>query len=334
MHWLPRFNKTLLPPAAFWPERAALASPRLKFTNSLDENPVYFGWNRRLQDPRRVEKLPNWPGFQAQIRCAMRQYLDLLQTILEHGTEKEDRTGTGTRSLFGYQIRFNLEEGFPLLTTKKLHLKSIIYELLWFLQGSTNIRYLQENGVRIWNEWADENGELGPVYGAQWRSWRGADGKVADQISQLITQIQTNPNSRRLIVNTWNVTEIPSMALPPCHVLFQFYVAGGRLSCQLYQRSADVFLGVPFNIASYALLTLMVGQVTGLQPGDFVHTFGDVHLYRNHFEQARLQLSRQPYPLPQMVINPAVSSIFDFKYADFELRGYQAHPHIKAEVAV
>lgn len=264
----------------------------------------------------------------------MKQYLDLLQHILDHGAEKGDRTGTGTKSVFGYQMRFNLKDGFPLLTTKKLHTKSIIYELLWFLRGETNVRYLQEHGVRIWNEWADENGELGPVYGSQWRSWRAADGRTIDQISQLIRQIQTNPNSRRLIVSAWNVGEIEHMALPPCHALFQFYVVGGALSCQLYQRSADVFLGVPFNIASYALLTMMVAQVCNLLPGEFVHTFGDVHLYSNHIEQAQLQLTRQPYPLPQMHINSQVKSIFDFQFEDFELVNYQSHPHIKAEVAV
>jgi len=264
----------------------------------------------------------------------MKQYLDLLQYILDHGPEKGDRTGTGTKSIFGYQMRFNLQDGFPLLTTKKLHTKSIIYELLWFLRGETNVGYLQEHGVRIWNEWADENGELGPVYGSQWRTWPTADGRTIDQITNLIQQIQTNPNSRRLIVSAWNVGEIERMALPPCHALFQFYVVNGALSCQLYQRSADVFLGVPFNIASYALLTMMIAQVCRLQPGDFVHTFGDVHLYMNHIEQARLQLSRQPFPLPQMRINPQVDSIFSFQYEDFELVNYQAHPHIKADVAV
>jgi len=264
----------------------------------------------------------------------MQQYLDLLQHILDHGIEKDDRTGTGTISSFGCQMRFDLRSGFPLLTTKKLHLKSIIYELLWFLQGRTNVRYLQEHGVHIWDEWAGENGELGPVYGKQWRSWKGADGKTTDQISSVIQQICSNPGSRRLIVSAWNVSEINEMALPPCHVLFQFYVAGDRLSCQLYQRSADVFLGVPFNIASYALLTHMVAQVSGLQAGEFVHTFGDVHLYRNHIEQAILQLTRQPYPLPHMRINPSVKSIFDFDYQDFELLDYQAHPPIKAEISV
>jgi thymidylate synthase len=265
----------------------------------------------------------------------MRQYLALLNHVLDHGVPKGDRTGTGTLSVFGHQMRFDLQEGFPLLTTKKLHLKSIIVELLWFLRGDTNIRYLQDHGVRIWNEWADEQGELGPVYGAQWRSWRSGDGLVIDQISQVIDQIKTNPDSRRLIVSAWNVGEIPWMALPPCHLLFQFYVAEGRLSCQLYQRSADIFLGVPFNIASYALLTMMVAQVCGLEAGEFVHTLGDTHLYNSHLEQAILQRGREPYPLPAMNINPAVKSIFDFRYPDdFELVGYQAHPHIKAEVAV
>ena len=264
----------------------------------------------------------------------MLAYLNLLQHILEHGTDKKDRTGTGTRSVFGYQMRLDLQQGFPLLTTKKVHLKSILYELLWFLQGSTNIAYLKEHGVSIWDEWADERGDLGPVYGSQWRSWKTTDGRSIDQIAGVVAQIRKNPDSRRLIVSAWNPGEIESMALPPCHVLFQFYVADGRLSCQLYQRSADVFLGVPFNIASYALLTLMVAQVSGLQPGDFVHTFGDVHLYNNHFEQARLQLSRQPYALPQIRINPEVQSIFGFKYKDFELLNYQCHPAIKAPVAV
>jgi thymidylate synthase len=264
----------------------------------------------------------------------MRQYLDLLQHIFEHGVRKGDRTGTGTLSVFGYQTRYDLSKGFPLLTTKKLHLKSIIYELLWILNGDTNVKYLQDHNVRIWNEWADENGDLGPVYGAQWRSWRTAGGTVVDQIAQVIEQIQENPDSRRLIVNAWNVGEIDRMALPPCHLLFQFYVSDGRLSCQLYQRSADVFLGVPFNIASYSLLTMMFAQVCGLAPGEFVHTFGDVHLYLNHVEQARLQLERQPYPLPKLLINPEVRSIFDFRYEDFELVDYVAHPHIKAEVSV
>lgn len=264
----------------------------------------------------------------------MRQYLDLLSDILDHGIEKGDRTGVGTLSLFGYQMRFNLQEGFPLLTTKKMHLKSIIYELLWFLQGDTNIKYLQDHGVRIWNEWADENGDLGPVYGAQWRSWKAGDGNTIDQISNLIDQIKTNPNSRRLIVSAWNVGEVEKMALPPCHVLFQFYVAKGKLSCQLYQRSADSFLGVPFNIASYALFTLMVAAVCDLEVGEFVHTFGDVHLYNNHLDQARLQLTRQPYPLPEMIINPDVKSIFNYRYEDFELKNYLSHPHIKATVAI
>jgi thymidylate synthase len=264
----------------------------------------------------------------------MKQYLELMQHILDHGVEKDDRTGTGTLSIFGYQMRFDLREGFPLMTTKKLHLKSIIYELLWFLQGDTNIRYLQEHGVRIWNEWADENGDLGPVYGAQWRSWQASDGSTVDQIANLMQQIQKNPHSRRLVVSAWNVGELNKMALPPCHLLFQFYVADETLSCQLYQRSADVFLGVPFNIASYALLTLMVAQASGLRPGEFVHTLGDAHLYKNHIEQARLQLSRQPYPLPKIKLNPQVHSIFEFHYDDFELDNYQAHPHIKAEVAV
>jgi len=264
----------------------------------------------------------------------MRQYLDLMQHILDHGVRKEDRTGTGTLSIFGYQMRFNLKDGFPLVTTKKLHIKSIIYELLWFLRGETNIAYLQEHGVRIWNEWADESGELGPVYGAQWRSWKTADGRTIDQISQLVEQIKRNPSSRRLIVSAWNVGEIESMALPPCHTLFHFYVANGELSCQLYQRSADVFLGVPFNIASYALLTMMVAQACGLGLGDFVHTFGDAHLYLNHIDQARLQLERTPYPLPQMHLNPQVSSIFSYNYEDFELLNYQAHPTIKAEISV
>jgi thymidylate synthase len=264
----------------------------------------------------------------------LKQYLDLIRHVLENGTKKEDRTGTGTLSVFGYQMRFDLAEGFPLLTTKKLHLKSIVYELLWFLRGDTNVKYLQEHGVNIWNEWADENGELGPVYGAQWRSWRSSDGRSIDQISQVIDQIKTNPNSRRLIVSAWNVGEIARMALPPCHLLFQFYVADGKLSCQLYQRSADIFLGLPFNIASYALLTMMIAQVCDLEAGDFVLTLGDAHLYSNHIEQARLQLTRAPLKLPQMRINPSVRSIFEFDYDDFELVGYEAHPHIKAEVAV
>lgn len=264
----------------------------------------------------------------------MRQYLDLLDNILEKGTKKEDRTGTGTISLFGHQMRFNLQEGFPMLTTKKLHLKSIIYELLWFLQGDTNIKYLNDNGVRIWNEWADAQGNLGPVYGSQWRSWPAADGRRIDQITQVVDSLTRNPDSRRHLVCAWNVGEIDSMALPPCHILFQFYVANGKLSCQLYQRSADVFLGVPFNIASYALLTMMMAQVTGLEPGDFVHTFGDVHIYQNHLEQVKLQLAREPRSLPKMIINPEVKSIFDYKFEDFTLEDYNPHPHIKGSVAV
>jgi thymidylate synthase len=264
----------------------------------------------------------------------MRQYLDLLQRILDEGTPKGDRTGTGTRSVFGHQMRFDLADGFPLVTTKKVHLKSIIYELLWFLRGDTNIRYLNEHGVTIWNEWADELGELGPVYGYQWRSWTGRAGEPIDQITNVIEQIRTKPDSRRLIVSAWNVPEVEAMALPPCHLLFQFYVAEGRLSCQLYQRSADVFLGVPFNIASYALLTMMVSQVTDLEPGDFVHTLGDAHLYNNHLEQARLQLTRDPRPLPTMQIDPSVKSIFDFEYDHFRLENYTPHPHIAAPIAV
>ena len=264
----------------------------------------------------------------------MQQYLDLLSKILEEGHQKSDRTGTGTISLFGYQMRFDLQKGFPLLTTKKLHTRSIIHELLWFLKGDTNIAYLKENEVRIWDEWADENGNLGPVYGHQWRSWPTADGRTIDQISNLINQIKKNPDSRRLIVSAWNVSDIEKMALPPCHCLFQFYVADGKLSCQLYQRSADTFLGVPFNIASYALLTLMVAQVCDLEPGEFIHSFGDVHLYNDHIEQARLQLTREPRPLPQMKINPAVKDIFGFTINDFELVNYDPHPHIKAKVSV
>ena len=264
----------------------------------------------------------------------MKQYLDLLQHVLDNGTDKSDRTGTGTRSVFGYQMRFNLADGFPVLTTKKLHLKSIIHELLWFLAGDTNIRYLKENGVRIWDEWADENGDLGRVYGAQWRSWRGANGETVDQIANVVRQIRQNPDSRRLIVSAWNPAEVDDMALPPCHALFQFYVANGKLSCQLYQRSADIFLGVPFNIASYALLTMMMAQVCGLQAGEFVHTLGDAHLYQNHLEQARLQLTRKPRALPKMQINPDVRDIFAFKFDDFELSDYDPHPHIKAEVSV
>lgn len=264
----------------------------------------------------------------------MKTYLDLLRHVRLHGTEKTDRTGTGTRSVFGYQMRFDLNQGFPLLTTKKLHLKSIIHELIWFLQGNTNINYLNENGVKIWDEWADENGELGPIYGHQWRSWPTPDGRTIDQITQVINEIRQNPDSRRLIVSAWNVGELEKMALPPCHCFFQFYVADNKLSCQLYQRSADIFLGVPFNIASYALLTMMVAQVTGLGLGDFVHTLGDAHLYSNHLEQADEQLKREPLALPTMRINPEVKSIFDFKFEDFVLENYQAHPHIKAPVAV
>ncbi len=264
----------------------------------------------------------------------MKQYLDLLQRIVNEGTRKEDRTGTGTLSVFGHQMRFNLEEGFPLLTTKKLHLKSIIHELLWFLKGDTNVKYLQENGVRIWNEWADENGELGPVYGHQWRSWPNYNGGHIDQIQDIVNALKNNPDSRRMIVSAWNVAEVDQMALPPCHCLFQFYVANGKLSLQLYQRSADTFLGVPFNIASYALLTMMMAQVSGLKPGDFIHTTGDTHLYLNHLEQAKEQLKRTPRTLPRMVINPNVTSIFDFKYDDFTLEGYNPLPHIKAEVSV
>jgi len=264
----------------------------------------------------------------------MQQYLDLMRHVRDNGTKKEDRTGTGTVSVFGHQMRFDLSEGFPLVTTKKCHLKSIIHELLWFLSGDTNIKYLQDNGVRIWNEWADAEGNLGPVYGYQWRNWPSASGQHIDQISQIIEQIKNNPDSRRIIVNAWNVGEIENMALPPCHMMFQFYVADGRLSCQLYQRSADIFLGVPFNIASYALLTMMVAQVCDLAPGDFVHTLGDAHLYSNHLEQVDEQLSRKPFPLPVMKINPAVKSIFDYSFDDFELVGYEAHPHIKATVAV
>lgn len=264
----------------------------------------------------------------------MQQYLQLLRHILDTGVQKHDRTGTGTISCFGYQMRFDLAKGFPLVTTKKVHMRSIIHELLWFLKGETNIKYLKENGVSIWDEWANEDGELGPVYGKQWRSWEGADGKVIDQVSDLITQIKKNPDSRRLIISAWNVADLPNMALMPCHTLFQFYVANGKLSCQLYQRSADVFLGVPFNIASYALLTLMIAQVCDLEPGDFVHSFGDVHIYNNHMEQVKLQLSRTPYPLPQMKLNPAVKDLFAFKFEDFTLENYQSHAGIKAPVAV
>jgi len=263
----------------------------------------------------------------------MKQYLDLMAHVLENGAKKEDRTGTGTLSIFGYQMRFDLQQGFPLLTTKKLHLRSIIHELLWFLKGDTNIAYLKQNGVSIWDEWADENGDLGPIYGSQWRSWEGKDKKI-DQITTLIKSIKNNPDSRRLLVSAWNVAEVDNMALPPCHILFQFYVAQGHLSCQLYQRSADIFLGVPFNIASYALFTMMIAQVCDLKPGHFVHTFGDAHLYLNHIEQAKLQLSRETRALPQMVINPEVKDIFNFKFDDFQLTGYDPHPHIKAPVAV
>ncbi len=264
----------------------------------------------------------------------MKQYLDLMRHVLDNGAIKDDRTGTGTRSVFGHQMRFDLSEGFPLVTTKKCHLRSIIHELLWFIAGDTNIKYLQENGVKIWDEWADENGDLGPVYGEQWRSWKAADGQVIDQLANVIDQIKNNPDSRRLLVVAFNPGVVEQMALPPCHAFFQFYVADGKLSCQLYQRSADIFLGVPFNIASYALLTMMIAQVCGLEAGEFVHTLGDAHLYSNHIEQAELQLSRTPYPLPQMKLNPDVTSVFDFKYEDFELVGYEAHPHIKAAVAV
>jgi thymidylate synthase len=264
----------------------------------------------------------------------MQAYLDLLTHVLENGTQKSDRTGTGTISCFGYQMRFDLQEGFPMVTTKKLHLRSIIHELLWFLQGDTNIKYLKDNGVTIWDEWADANGDLGPVYGHQWRSWAGPDGQVHDQIKDVLNQIKTNPDSRRMIVNAWNVADLPKMALSPCHALFQFYVADGKLSCQLYQRSADVFLGVPFNIASYALLTMMMAQVTGLQYGEFIHTFGDVHLYNNHIEQAKLQLTRTPFALPTMKLNPEVKDLFNFKFEDFTLENYQHHSAIKAPVAI
>ncbi|MEI6764807.1 MAG: thymidylate synthase [Bacteroidota bacterium] len=264
----------------------------------------------------------------------MKQYLDLLDHVIAQGTEKSDRTGTGTTSVFGYQMRFSLQHGFPLLTTKKIHLRSVIYELLWFLRGETNIKFLNDNGVSIWNEWANEQGDLGPVYGSQWRSWRGSDGSVTDQISEVMHTIRTNPDSRRMIVSAWNVGEINKMALPPCHALFQFYVADGTLSCQLYQRSADIFLGVPFNIASYALLTMMMAQVTGLKAGDFIHTLGDAHLYSNHREQALLQLSREPRPLPLMKINKNINDIFSFSFSDFELSDYNPHPHIKAEIAI
>jgi thymidylate synthase len=264
----------------------------------------------------------------------MKQYLDLLNHVINNGIRKSDRTGTGTISVFGYQSRYDLSEGFPVLTTKKLHLKSIIHELLWFLSGDTNIKYLQENGVRIWNEWADENGDLGPVYGYQWRSWPTPDGRHIDQITQVVNSIKNNPDSRRHLISAWNVGQIDQMELPPCHLLVQFYVANGKLSCQLYQRSADIFLGVPFNIASYALLTMMMAQVCGLQSGEFIHTLGDAHIYLNHLEQVKLQLTRKPFPLPQMKINPEIKSIFDFKFEDFELVGYQSHPHIPGKVAV
>jgi thymidylate synthase len=264
----------------------------------------------------------------------MKQYLDLLSHILENGNEKTDRTGTGTKSVFGYQMRFDLQKGFPLLTTKKLHTRSIFHELLWFLKGDTNIKYLHDNKVTIWDEWADENGDLGPVYGKQWRAWQGADGKITDQISQLIHQIKNTPDSRRMLVSAWNVGEVEQMALPPCHIVFQFYVANNKLSCQLYQRSADVFLGVPFNIASYALLTQMLAQVCGLEAGEFIHTLGDAHLYLNHLDQAKLQLSRTPYELPKLKLNPEIKDIFDFKYEDITIEDYVSHPHIKAEVAV
>jgi thymidylate synthase len=264
----------------------------------------------------------------------MKQYLDLLDHVLKNGTEKRDRTGTGTISVFGYQMRFNLQDGFPLLTTKKLHLKSIIHELLWFISGDTNIRYLNENGVRIWNEWADKDGNLGPVYGYQWRSWPATDGRKIDQLTEAISTIKNSPDSRRIIVSTWNVGEIGKMALPPCHVMFQFYVAGGKLSCQLYQRSCDIFIGIPFNIASYALLTLMIAQVTGLKPGEFIHTLGDAHIYLNHIEQVKLQLTREPYSLPSMVINPEVNDLLKFRFDDFILENYVAHPHIKGDISV
>ena len=264
----------------------------------------------------------------------MKQYLDLLDHVIKTGTEKSDRTGTGTKSVFGYQMRFNLEEGFPVLTTKKLHLKSIIHELLWFIAGDTNVKYLNDNGVRIWNEWADENGNLGPVYGSQWRSWTSASGGKIDQLSNVIESIRKSPDSRRHIISAWNVGELEKMALPPCHLMFQFYVADGKLSCMLYQRSADIFLGVPFNIASYALLTLMMARVTGLAPGEFVHVLGDAHIYLNHIEQVKLQLTRNPFPLPNMMINPAVNDIFKFRYEDFILENYTAHPHIKGEISI
>jgi thymidylate synthase len=264
----------------------------------------------------------------------MKQYLELLDHVMKTGTVKSDRTGTGTISVFGYQMRFDLQHGFPMVTTKKLHIKSIVHELLWFIKGDTNIKYLNENGVKIWDEWADKDGNLGPVYGRQWRAWRSADGKTTDQLSRVIDSIKNNPDSRRHIISAWNVGEIEKMALPPCHVLFQFYVSGNKLSCQLYQRSADIFIGVPFNIASYALLTCMIAHVTGLESGEFIHTFGDAHIYSNHIEQVKLQLSREPYQLPEIKINPEVKDIFSFRFQDFELTGYQAHPHIKGEVSV
>jgi thymidylate synthase len=281
-----------------------------------------------------VDVAPRADAAARQDRGLMRQYLDLLRDVLENGAEKSDRTGTGTRSLFGRQIRFDLADGFPLVTTKKLHTKSIVHELLWFLRGETNIAYLKENGVSIWDEWADADGNLGPVYGKQWRSWQGTDGKAIDQIAWLIDEIKRNPDSRRLVVNAWNVADLPKMALAPCHCLFQFHVANGRLSCQLYQRSADIFLGVPFNIASYALLTHLIAQVCNLAPGDFVHSFGDVHLYNNHVDQARTQLAREPLPLPKLKLNPGVGSIFDFRFEDIAIEGYRSHPAIKAPVAV
>ncbi len=264
----------------------------------------------------------------------MKQYLDLLRYVLEKGTPKNDRTGTGTRSVFGYQMRFDLSKGFPLLTTKKLHTRSIVYELLWFLKGDTNIKYLNDNKVTIWNEWADENGDLGPIYGYQWRSWTAAEGRTIDQITQVVESIKNNPDSRRHIVSAWNVGDLDKMALPPCHILFQFYVAHGKLSCQLYQRSADIFLGVPFNIASYSMLLMMMAQVTGLQPGEFIHTLGDAHIYNNHLEQVKVQLTREPYPLPKLILNPRVQSIFDFTFEDIQIIDYQAHPHIKGEISV
>jgi len=312
----------------------ALAANASRFRTAPPEGNFGFGKAGAARLPRRL----NLPIFPPRVvgnpDPLMRQYLDLMEHILADGVEKHDRTGTGTLSVFGHQMRFRLSDGFPLLTTKKLHLKSILYELLWFLAGDTNIRYLNEHGVRIWDEWADERGDLGPVYGHQWRSWPAQDGRTIDQISHVIDMIRRNPDSRRLIVTAWNPADVDKMALPPCHCLFQFYVSNGKLSCQLYQRSADVFLGVPFNIASYALLTLMVAQVTGHRPGDFVHTFGDAHLYLNHLEQAKLQLTRMPRTLPRMTLNPDVKDVFGFRYEDFILSNYDPHPHIKAEVAV